>query len=292
MNTGEQEHDWSAELEVPPPLRSHCPGRVNLIGDHTDYNDGLAMPMAIDLGTDVLFEPDSSHLVVFGSNVEQERAEIHVRVALDHDILRTLNPPWTRYVAGMVAAIRPRRGGWGRITTTLPLGAGLSSSAALCVSVALALGFEGPPSRLAKVCQIGEEAATGVKGGMMDQLVTTSAIEGTALLVDFSDLSSQPVRVPDGAEFVVVHSGQSRHLPSTAYQRACGRVRRGLLSPRTARSRRARGDTRHTGQDTQKTRTSRRDRMRSCALVRTSARLRRPGRGGTAHDGEPSESRL
>jgi galactokinase len=217
MNTGEQEHDWSADLEVPPPRRSHCPGRVNLIGDHTDYNDGLAMPMAIDLGTDVLFEPDASHLVVFGSNVEEERAEIHVRVPLDHETLRTLNPPWTRYVAGMVAAIRPRRGGWGRITTTLPLGAGLSSSAALCVSVALALGFEGPPSRLAKVCQLGEEAATGVQGGMMDQLVTTSAIEGTALLVDFSDMSSQPVKIPDGAEFVVVHSGQSRHLPSTAY---------------------------------------------------------------------------
>ena len=150
MNTGEQAHDRSSELQVPPPRRSHCPGRVNLIGDHTDYNAGLAMPMAIDLGTDVLFEPDSGPLVIFGSNVQDEHAEVHVRTPLDHEALRTLRPTWARYVGGVVAALRPRTGGWGQITTTLPLGAGLSSSAALCVSVALALGFEGPPSRLAR----------------------------------------------------------------------------------------------------------------------------------------------
>jgi galactokinase len=217
MNTGEQGYDWSSELEVPPPRRSHCPGRVNLIGDHTDYNGGVAMPMAIDLGTDVLFEPDSSHQVVLGSNVQEEHAEVHVRTPLDHQTLRMLRPAWARYVGGVVAALRPRTGGWGQITTTLPLGAGLSSSAALCVSVALALGFEGPPSRLAQVCLRGEEAATGIQGGVMDQLVTTSAVEGTALLIDFSDLSQTPVKVPEGAEFVVIHSGQTRNLPTTAY---------------------------------------------------------------------------
>lgn len=216
-DTGEQEHDWSSELQVPPPRRSHCPGHVNLIGDHTDYNAGLAMPMAIDLGTDVLFEPDSSHLVVFGSNVAEDHAEVHVRTPLEHDTLRMIQPPWARYIAGVVAALRPRTGGWGKITTTLPLGAGLSSSAALCVSVALALGFEGPPSRLAQVCKRGEEAATGIQGGIMDQLVTTRAVEGTALLVDFADMSALPVKIPDGAEFVVIHSGEIRHLPATAY---------------------------------------------------------------------------
>jgi len=217
MTTGEQAHDRAPELRVPPPRRSHCPGRVNLIGDHTDYNSGLAMPMAIDLGTDVVFEPDSSHLVVLRSDVEDDHAEVHVRIPLEHDVLSTIRPPWARYVAGIVAALRPRTGGWGQVTTTLPVGAGLSSSAALCVSVALALGFEGPTSRLAKVCQRGEEAATGVQGGIMDQLVTTSAVEGTALFVDFADLSAHPVGVPDDAEFVVIHSGQVRNLPATAY---------------------------------------------------------------------------
>ena len=204
-------------MRVPPPRHSHCPGRVNLIGDHTDYNAGLALPMAIDLGTDVVFEPDSSELVVLQSDAEEEHAEVHVKIPLDHDSLRSVRPAWARYVAGMVAAVRPRTGGWGRITTTLPVGAGLSSSAALCVSVALALGLQGEPSRLARICQRGEQEATGMPGGMMDQLVTTSAMEGSALLIDFADLSARPVSVPETAEIVVVHSGQSRNLPVTAY---------------------------------------------------------------------------
>jgi galactokinase len=217
MTTGEHARGWSSGLEVAPPRRSHCPGRVNLIGDHTDYNAGVAMPMAIDLGTEVLFEPDSSHLVILRSNVCEEHAEVHVRIPLEHTILRLIDPPWARYVAGVVAALRPRTGGWGQVTTTLPVGAGLSSSAALCVSVALALGFEGPADRLARVCVRGEEAATGIQGGMMDQLVTTRAIEGTALYIDFADMSAQPVTIPEGAEFVVVHSGLARNLPATAY---------------------------------------------------------------------------
>jgi galactokinase len=197
--------------------RAHCPGRVNLIGDHTDYNDGLAMPMAIDLGTDVFFEPDASDLVVMHSDSEDDHAEVNIKIPLDHESIRTVRPSWARYVAGVVAAVRPRTGGWGRISTTLPLGAGLSSSASLCVATALSLGFEGNPSRLARVCKVGEEAATGIQGGIMDQLVTSSAIEGTALLIDFADMAAQPVAIPETAEFIVIHSGQSRNLPSTAY---------------------------------------------------------------------------
>jgi galactokinase len=175
------------------------------------------MPMAINLGTDVVFQPDSSELVVMRSDTEEELAEVHVKIPLDHDYLRSVRPAWARYVAGMVAVVRPRTGGWGQVTTTLPVGAGLSSSAALCVSVALALGLEGSASLMAKICQRGEQEATGVQGGIMDQLVTTSAVEGAALLIDFTDLSARPVPVPDAAEFVVVHSGQSRNLPMTAY---------------------------------------------------------------------------
>jgi galactokinase len=202
---------------VPPKRHAYCPGRVNLIGDHTDYNAGLALPMAIDLGTDVVYEPDSSDLVVMKSDVEDEHAEIHVKLPLEYEILRSVKPSWARYVAGIVAAVRPRTGGWGHITTTLPIGAGLSSSAALCVSVAMAIGLEAPPKRMAQICMRGEQAATGVKGGMMDQLVTTGAVEGSAMFIDFSDNSTRAVLVPEGADFVVVHSGQARSLPTTAY---------------------------------------------------------------------------
>jgi galactokinase len=173
--------------------------------------------MAVDLGTDIVFEPDESDLVILRSDAEKEHAEVHTRLPLDYDSIRAVRPNWARYVAGVVASVRPRTGGWGQVTTTLPVGAGLSSSAALCVSVALALGLEGEPKRIAQVCKNGEEAATGVKGGIMDQLVTTGAVENTAMLIDFSDLSTRMVPVPQDAEFLVVHSGQSRNLPQTAY---------------------------------------------------------------------------
>jgi galactokinase len=202
---------------VSPQRHSHCPGRVNLIGDHTDYNAGVALPIAIDLGTDVVFRPDESDLVVLRSDAQEDHAEVHISVPLDHDSIRAVRPVWARYVAGVVAAVRPRTGGCGEVTTTLPVGAGLSSSAALCVSVALAFGLVGEPKRLARVCQNGEEAATGVRGGIMDQLVTTGAVENTAMLIDFSDLSTKSIAVPEDAEFLVVHSGQSRNLPQTAY---------------------------------------------------------------------------
>ena len=213
----ESAHRGRAGFGLPAPRRAYCPGRVNLIGDHTDYNGGLALPMAVDIGTTVVFEADEGHLVVLRSDQEEEHAEVHVRIPLDHAVLRGVQPRWARYVAGIVGAVRPRTGGWGQVTTDLPVGAGLSSSAALCVSMALALGFEGPSLRLARVCQRGEEAATGVQGGMMDQVVTTHAVEGSALLIDFADLAARPVRLPEGAEFVVVHSGQQRNLAATAY---------------------------------------------------------------------------
>jgi galactokinase len=196
---------------------SYCPGRVNLIGDHTDYNDGLALPMAIDLGTDVVFEHDDGDLVILKSDVEVEHAEVYTRLPLDHEALRAVEPEWARYVAGAVAAVRPQTGGYGQVTTTLPVGAGLSSSAALSVSIALALGLQGEPRRIAQVCQKAEVAATGMRGGIMDQLVTAGAVEGFAMLIDFHDLSTRAVSVPEVAEIVVIHSGETRNLPQTAY---------------------------------------------------------------------------
>lgn len=218
MTPQEWSHSRATGLGVDSPRRAHCPGRVNLIGDHTDYNGGLALPMAIDLGTEVVFEPDPGDLVVLRSDAEEEHAEVHVRIPLEHAALRQVTPAWARYVAAVVAAVRPRTGGWGRIRTDLPVGAGLSSSSALCVATALAIGFEGKPLTLAKVCQRAEQAATGVHGGIMDQLVTTSAHKDEALLIDFSDLTARPVPIPESADFVVVHSGQSRSLPATAYE--------------------------------------------------------------------------
>jgi galactokinase len=120
-------------------------------------------------------------------------------------------------VAAIVATVRPPTGGTGTVDTTLPLGAGLSSSAALEVATALVLGCEPEPLVLARTCQHAEQAATGVPTGIMDQLVVSAAQEGCALMIDFADLSMEPVEMPAGAEVVVVHSGETRALDRSAY---------------------------------------------------------------------------
>jgi galactokinase len=138
-------------------------------------------------------------------------------VPLDVGDTAAWRPPWARYVAGVVAEVRPVVGLRGRVGTTLPVGAGLSSSAALEVAVALALGADPEPRELARLAQRAERRATGLPTGLMDQLTATSAVAGHALLVDFTDDSHTAVPVPDDLEVLVVHSGQQRVLERTAY---------------------------------------------------------------------------
>jgi galactokinase len=190
---------------------------VNLIGDHTDYNDGLALPMAIDLGTTVTYVPDAGHRVFLRSHGEPEPSDVDVHIPLDPQVLRKVEPRWARYVAAMVGSVRPWKGGRGVVETTLPIGAGLSSSAALEVALALALGFEAEPLTMARLCQRAEQAATDVATGLMDQLTVTAGVEDCALLIDFTDLSIRAVPLPAGAEVVVVHSGEHRTLDRTPY---------------------------------------------------------------------------
>jgi galactokinase len=193
-------------------VRAFAPGRVNLIGDHTDYTGGFALPMAVEWGTTVEVERGGP-AVELVSGVEPEAA----RVPLDVADPRSVTPAWARYVAGVVAVLRPDVGGVGTVRTTLPVGAGLSSSAALEVAVALALGFDGEPLALALACQRAEHVASGVPSGVMDQLASVAGVEGHALLVDCTSLLVTPVPVPAGVDIVVVHSGQARTLAGSAY---------------------------------------------------------------------------
>jgi galactokinase len=124
------------------------------------------------------------------------------------------------------------------VSSTVPLGAGLSSSAALEVALALALcaaaGFELPPRELARACQDSERLATGVPGGLMDQLASICGREGSALLIDCRSLDVRSISIPDELAVVVVDSGVSRSLGGTAYaeRRAeCERVAAALGLP-------------------------------------------------------------
>ena len=176
-----------------------APARVNLIGDHTDYTGGLVMPMAIDRYTEINGTPggDRVHLTSFD---EPEPVEMPLRIDRPQDF----TPAWGRYVAGVVAELPKPRGFSGRVTTDIPIGAGLSSSAALEVGVALALGHCGTPLELAQLCQRAENRASGVPSGIMDQLSIASGVADHALLIDCGDFSVRAVRLPVDAEIVVL----------------------------------------------------------------------------------------
>src|SRR5689334_9983124 len=110
-------------------MKIFAPGRINLIGDHTDYTGGLVLPMAIDLGTTIDGERGGDR-VVLRSHAVPGTATVPIGVSDP----AAVTPPWARYVAGVVAELRPAQGFTGVITSTLPLGAGLSSSASLEVA--------------------------------------------------------------------------------------------------------------------------------------------------------------
>ncbi len=189
---------------------ARAPGRVNLIGDHTDYTGGLVFPMAVDRWTDLRFEPwDRIELT---SADEQQP----VSLPLEVDDPTAITPAWGRYVAGVVSEMAPARGIRGQVTTTIPIGGGMSSSHALEVAVALALGFEGSVVELAKLTQRAENRASGVPTGIMDQFSIAGGVAGHALLMDCAALTITPVPLPGDVE-VVVRFVAHRTLVGSAY---------------------------------------------------------------------------
>ena len=195
-----------------PLLRVRAPGRVNLIGDHTDYTGGLVFPLAIDRETTIDYRRTDG--------VELSSVDEPTVVRFDH---RRPPPPrsltdWGRYVAAVVAELEPEHGLTGRVATTIPIGSGLSSSAALEVALALALGFDGPVTALAELCRRAEHTATGVRTGIMDQLCIAAARKGCATLIDCNDLDITQVPLPPSSEVeIVVRFVAARTLEGSEY---------------------------------------------------------------------------
>ena len=199
-----------------------APGRVNLIGDHTDYNEGFVLPVAIDLSCIVRATPNEEGVV----RVRWESVDDEIELAADggtdpHDVEQV----WGRYAAGVVGTLaergRPAVGMDAVVSSTIPLGAGLSSSAALEVALGLALcdvaAFELPQLELARACQDAEQIATGVPCGIMDQLASLAGKNNHALLIDCRSLDVRPIRLPPRLAVLIVHSGVSRALVDSEY---------------------------------------------------------------------------
>jgi galactokinase len=189
---------------------------VNLIGDHTDYNLGVAMPMAIGLGVAVAFVPSHRDEITVSSSAFDGDVTLPRDLDPDEGVLVSLEPPWVRLIGAMVALARPDTGGTLRIETSLPVGAGLSSSAALSVALAEVFGVTGPPPVIARLCQEAERRS-GVPVGAMDPLVCAGGRRGHALLIDFSTLDTEQVPVPLDVDVVVVDSGVHRSLSTSPY---------------------------------------------------------------------------
>ena len=201
-----------------PVLTSWAPGRVNLIGEHTDYSGGLVLPAAVELGVTVTVDAASDEISLVS-------AGFGAAAPFAPDGAGPSASGWARYAQAVAAELaelgRPAVGLTGSVESNLPAGAGLSSSAALEVAVALALnavaGFELEPLELALACQRAELRAVGVPCGILDQAASVLGADGHAILLDCSTLEYRLVPVPERAAFVVVGSGVRRSLEGSDY---------------------------------------------------------------------------
>ena len=217
---------------------ARAPGRVNLIGDHVDYCGGVVMPFAIDRDCVATVHPgaaDASTLVLSSVTGDDE-----VRVAWDDAFepgRGTAIGSWGSYVLGVLAglcalgSIDSLRGCRIAVATDVPLGAGLSSSAALEVSVGVAVaahcGIAIDGLDLARLCQAAEHRFAGVPCGLMDQAISVLGRAGHLVMLDCATEATRHVPIPAGCELVVINSGVSHALADGAYAKrraACERA--------------------------------------------------------------------
>jgi galactokinase len=202
-----------------PAFVVRAPGRVNLIGEHTDYNDGFVLPMAIDRAVWIALEPRADR------TVEVQSLEMGETAAADLDRLQRDERGWFAYIQGVAWALAEagyRLAGWqGVVAGDVPIGAGLSSSAALEMAVARAFaaaaGLDWHPVEMAKVGQRAENAWVGVQCGIMDQLAAAAGVAGHALLIDCRSLEIRAVPLPLGTAVLVLDTGTRRGLVNSAY---------------------------------------------------------------------------
>lgn len=197
-----------------------APGRVNLIGEHTDYNDGFVMPAAIDRATQAAIKPRDDRRLIILSETFSETVEFD----LDEPNPRARGH-WSDYVRGIAVTLERAgyrlRGADLAIRSDLPIGAGLSSSAAIEVATGLAL-LENSATRvervkLAKLCQQAENEFAGMRCGIMDQFISCCGKAGTALMLDCRSLAYRLLPLPENVRLVICNTMVKHELGSSEY---------------------------------------------------------------------------
>jgi galactokinase len=215
-------NSFAVQFGHAPDLVVRAPGRVNLIGEHTDYNDGFVLPCAIGPANMVaISKRDDDRVDVVAADFDDARDSF----ALTPPPERNLSQPWADYVRGTFLALQndghALSGAKIAIAGNLPKGAGLSSSAALAVAVGkanLALnGIDIDNRRLAQIAQKAECDFVGTQCGIMDQLISAQGKADHALLIDCRSLEVTDILIPDDVAIMIVHSGVTRGLVDGHY---------------------------------------------------------------------------
>ncbi len=211
---------FEAAFGAPPAFIVRAPGRVNLIGEHTDYNDGFVFPMAIDRAAWIALRPRSDKRVLALSLDMDDRREYKL-----DDLRRPRQNQWIDYLIGVAWALQERgyalRGWEGVVAGDVPIGSGLSSSAALELAAARAFhavsGFQWDAAAIALACQAAENNWLGVNCGIMDQMISAAGIKDRALLIDCRSLKTNSAPLPAGTAVVILDTGTRRGLVDSAY---------------------------------------------------------------------------
>ena len=212
---------FEAHYGTEPTLIAHAPGRVNIIGEHTDYNEGFVFPAAINFGTWVAAtKRDDNDIMVTAMDYENQQNQFSLS-----DINYDEEQGWANYVRGVVKVLKeaiPDFGGANLLVTgNVPQGAGLSSSASFEVAILKALSalYELPLDgvQAALLGQKAENSFVGCSCGIMDQLISAMGNEGMAMLLDCQSLAIEHSPLPDSHQIVIINSNVKRGLVDSEY---------------------------------------------------------------------------
>jgi galactokinase len=210
---------FQVEFDKNPTWITRSPGRVNIIGEHTDYNDGFVLPMTLGFETQVALQPRTDNLVRVTALDMGEELEF------DLDDYSRGEAGWQEYVKGVAWALKEEgyslKGWEGVFGGDVPIGAGLSSSAALELSLARAFALAGElkwdSRKMALLCQKAENHWVGMNSGIMDQLASACGKRNSAMLIDCRSQTIRHIPLPRGGKFVILDTSTRRGLVESAY---------------------------------------------------------------------------